>query len=628
MTTFHQVSTSRLATLIGAVLAAAMAGACGGGGGGNGDPPPIEPPPIDPPPPTAPDNPIVYTTTDDGANFAAIYLVDPATPGDSVQVNAPLVGGGQLGPFSLSPDLTELAYLAFQDSTTEGELYLVDLADPGTSTKLSSPLVAGGFIAEFAFSPDGSQIAYVGAQDVFNQGELYLVDLANPGVSTRLNPDFDTDQDVAGGASFSPDGTKVLYAADQDVTDQFELYLVDVASPGVATKVNAPFLAETSLAASFGFSPDGETIVYMADQDVDDVRELYAVEVSNPGVSTKLNGTLVADGDLCSFEFSPDSTKVAYCADQDTDGTLELYLVDLDTPGVSAKVNPPLVAGGEVQSGTFRFGPDSDFIVYRADQDVDGDNELYRVDVATPGTSLQINAPLVAGGDVSIFRINPDGLQLAYVADQDTEGLAELYNVDLATPGTSTKLNPQRQGTYISQIEITDDGSQVLYLADQDTPDTGELFRVDIASAGMATTINSTLPADSDIVHFAIAPEDQFEFVAPPEPQPEPVASFTEIQDTIFTPTCATSGCHSGANPPDGLNLSVGVAYSNLVNVASVQMPSLFRIEPGDPDNSYLVRKVQGTGIVASQMPLGDEPLTQDQIDLIRQWVSEGAEDN
>jgi len=604
-------------------------------GCGGGDSPPPPPPPCEdgdcPPPPTgtAPDNPIVYITTDDAFNeIGAIYLVDPATPGESVQVNSPLVAGGQLGFFSLSPDLSQVAYLAFQDTATEGELYLVDLAEPGTSTKLNGPMTAGGFVDEFVFSPDGSRIAYIADQDVFDQFELYLVDLATPGVSTRLNPDLPENGQVSSRLSFSSDGSMVLYSADLDVEGQFELYLVDLAAPGVANKVNGPFVTDGDLFGDYRFSPDGETIVYMADQDVDGVRELYAVDVDNLGVSTKLNPSLVADGDLCTFQFSPDSTKVAYCADQDTDGTLELYIVDLAVPGVSSKVNPTLVAGGEVQSGSFRFGPDSDFIVYNADQDVDGDNELYRVEVATPGVSAKLNEPLPAGGDVSIFQIRPDGLQLTYVADQDTEGLDELYNVDLSTPGASTKLNPPRQGSLVFHLEITEDGLQVLYIADQDTTETYELYRVDIASAGVATTISSALPVDdanSDVVFFATAAENQ---PAMEGPAPEPTASFAEIQDTILTPTCAVSGCHTGANPPDGLNLSAGEAYSNIVDIASVQMPDLFRIEPGDPDNSYLIRKVEGSGIVANRMPLNDDPLTEDQIDLLRQWVSDGAEDN
>jgi Tol biopolymer transport system component len=312
---------------------------------------------------------------------------------------------------------------------------------------------------------------------------------------------------VRGGISFNPDGSKVLYVADQDVEGVGDLYLADIATPGSVTKVNPPFVDGGDVTGTnYEFSPDGATIVYIADQDVNGVNELYAVDVNSPGASTKLNPALVAEGDLCTFRFSPDSTKVGYCADQDADGILELYLVELAVPGVSMKVNSPLVADGDVQAATFRFGPDSDSIVYRADQEVDGINELYRVEVATPGTSVKINPPLVAEGDVSIFQIHPDGLQLAYVADQDTDGLAELYLVDLATPGVSTKLNPARQGAPIWQIEFTEDGSQLYYNADQDTAGMDELYRVDIANAGVSTKINSSLPVDNDVFFFAIAP--------------------------------------------------------------------------------------------------------------------------
>ena len=109
---------------------------------------------------------------------------------------------------------------------------------------------------------------------------------------------------------------------------------------------------------------------------------------------------------------------------------------------------------------------------------------------------------------------------------------------------------------------------------------------------------------------------------------PEVDATLTKIQDEIFTPSCATSGCHSGTNPPDGLNLAAGNSYANTVGVTAVQMPSLMLIEPGDPDNSYLVRKIEGSGIVANRMPLGGAPLSSAQIDLVRQWVVEGALDN
>lgn len=105
---------------------------------------------------------------------------------------------------------------------------------------------------------------------------------------------------------------------------------------------------------------------------------------------------------------------------------------------------------------------------------------------------------------------------------------------------------------------------------------------------------------------------------------PAPNDDFQEIQNTIFTPVCTV--CHVGANAPQGLRLDAGNSYAALVNVASAEVPSLMRINPGNPDASYLVQKIQGTAAVGSRMPANGPPfLSQAQIDLIRSWVAAGA---
>ncbi len=100
------------------------------------------------------------------------------------------------------------------------------------------------------------------------------------------------------------------------------------------------------------------------------------------------------------------------------------------------------------------------------------------------------------------------------------------------------------------------------------------------------------------------------------------------IQTNVFTPICAVPGCHVGASAQQGLMLdSVQNSFLDLVGVSSNEIPSLMRVDPGNPDNSYLVQKIEGApSIVGAQMPLNQPPLSTDQIDAIRQWILNGAE--
>ncbi len=105
--------------------------------------------------------------------------------------------------------------------------------------------------------------------------------------------------------------------------------------------------------------------------------------------------------------------------------------------------------------------------------------------------------------------------------------------------------------------------------------------------------------------------------------------TLTQLQTDIFTPSCAKSGCHAGSSPQQGMNLSAGQTFGNIVAVASQEAPPLNRVQPGDPDNSYLVQKIEGTASVGGRMPLDGPPfLSNAQIQSIRAWIAAGAENN
>ena len=113
-------------------------------------------------------------------------------------------------------------------------------------------------------------------------------------------------------------------------------------------------------------------------------------------------------GDLTrSIAFNPDGSVLVYIADQDTDDVTELYHVSRLVPGDTIKLNSPLAAGGNVSSSRVEAGSDGKQFYYLADQDADEDFELYMVDIETPGASVKVNPVLPLNGDVVNFQLLP-----------------------------------------------------------------------------------------------------------------------------------------------------------------------------------------------------------------------------
>jgi mono/diheme cytochrome c family protein len=156
-----------------------------------------------------------------------------------------------------------------------------------------------------------------------------------------------------------------------------------------------------------------------------------------------------------------------------------------------------------------------------------------------------------------------------------------------------------------------------------------DLYRVTLAGAGPAVILDlggnaldgefaGTFPSGDGAAGGNFVAEFEIGGVQP---------TLTSIQAEVFTPRC--SGCHSGAGPnlPASMNLtSVDASFTSLVAVASLQVPALQRVTAGNPNDSYLIRKLEGgPNIVGNQMPRVGPLLDQATIDVIRQWISNGA---
>ena len=108
------------------------------------------------------------------------------------------------------------------------------------------------------------------------------------------------------------------------------------------------------MSPSYDISPDSTRVIYLADQQVDTRVELFSVPLAGGG-ATKLNGTLPAGGGVSHALISPDSSRVVYRADEDTDNVYEIFSVPL-AGGSAVKLNPALTADGDVLGSGDRPG--------------------------------------------------------------------------------------------------------------------------------------------------------------------------------------------------------------------------------------------------------------------------------
>jgi Tol biopolymer transport system component len=266
-------------------------------------------------------------------------------------------------------------------------------------------------------------------------------------------------------------------------------------------KLNPP-LAAGGVVNLFQISPDGSHVIYLADQDVDQRRELYSVPIAG-GPAVKLNGPLVSGGNVgINFRIAADTGRVVYIADQQSNDVLELYSVPIEG-GAFVKLNPALVSGGDLL--TFNIDPASDRVVYSADQDTNDLYELYSVPI-TGGLSIKLNQPV--SQSVSEFQITPGAAYVMFIAKAAGASAYQLYGNN-TTGGTVQRRNLDLDPSEnVLSFRISPDGSQVVYdVAANNQSVPGNLYQT------------SPMAGDSHILTVADPGfgVDQYDFVFTPD---------------------------------------------------------------------------------------------------------------
>lgn len=162
--------------------------------------------------------------------------------------------------------------------------------------------------------------------------------------------------------------------------------------------------------------------------------------------------------------------------------------------------------------------------------------------------------------------------------------------------------------------------------------DTGQLDFLDVASRD-TNAADSTLPGDTAGDTLAAAdgsgPDAQADVAidtGTPDVDLYPGLDLAQIQAEVLAPRCGA--CHiDRANPLVWLALNDELAAR--LRAPSVQLPAMPLITPGNPEASYLWRKVSDShtavGGLGGVMPLGEAPLDERQRTLLRVWIERGA---
>ena len=105
-------------------------------------------------------------------------------------------------------------------------------------------------------------------------------------------------------------------------------------------------------------------------------------------------------------------------------------------------------------------------------------------------------------------------------------------------------------------------------------------------------------------------------------PEPEP-ATYSLVQERVFTPRCSSNSCHGGVDPEAGMDLSID-PYDVIVDVPSDADPGVLRVDRFHPDTSLLYQLLLNAVGDVERMPV-DATLPADEVDLVRRWIESGT---
>jgi len=286
---------------------------------------------------------LAYRADQETDGVFEIY-VSPATgAAGNVKVSGTIVPGGNTNlQFGWSPDGSLIAYRADQEVVGEMNLYVTLPSGSSQIVKLNVPVAPGTGVSGFFWSPDGSRLAYRAQPAGLTTSRLYTTLPSGIGGSIEVSGTMVPGGSV-GNLAWSPDGSSIAYISDREVDGQWGLYTTSPTDGSASVRVSGFFTHALPGSHHLDWSPDGSRLVYASDQQTPDLLELFT---SLPNV--QVSGPQVAGGGIVQFGWTKDGTRVLYAARQESSTCAELFTSPAGSSAGNVKISgafPPTSAG-------------------------------------------------------------------------------------------------------------------------------------------------------------------------------------------------------------------------------------------------------------------------------------------
>ncbi len=227
--------------------------------------------------------------------------------------------------FEISPDSANVIFLVTANNLFQG-VYSVPIDGGEFSTISTHSPVSGHFYrikissdsryVAYSFSPPPGFISYMPAKRA-----LYLAPIISGGAAREIGLGLNTQH-----FEFTPDSSRIVYSSaydsscDSEFPDicgfSFRIYSESINGDDVRQ------LIPDNSNPRFLLTADGESVVFTLVSA--NTRQIFSTRIDG-GALIKLNSFFDRRNEVYTYNLSPDGQSVLYLADQDVDGVLELY---------------------------------------------------------------------------------------------------------------------------------------------------------------------------------------------------------------------------------------------------------------------------------------------------------------